>query len=91
MTVKLDIFDQEKVWDMALKAERREGREEGIAEGREEGRKEGFAAGMISICREMGHMEDQEIIRVLMKEMHVSRDKAAEYLAGYEASDPGGK
>ena len=83
MTVKLDIFDQEKVWDMALKAERREGREEG--------RKEGFAAGMISICREMGHMEDQEIIRVLMKEMHVSRDKAAEYLAGYEASDPGGK
>ena len=82
MTVKLDIFDQEKVWDMALKAERREGREEG--------RKEGFAAGMISICREMGHMEDQEIIRVLMKEMHVSRDKAAEYLAGYEASDPGG-
>jgi flagellar biosynthesis/type III secretory pathway protein FliH len=71
---------------MALKAERREGREEG----REEGRKEGFAAGMISICREMGHMEDQEIIRVLMKEMHVSRDKAAEYLAGYEASDPGG-
>jgi len=86
MTVKLDIFDQEKVWDMALKAKRREGREEG----REEGRKEGFAAGMISICREMGHMEDQEIIRVLMKEMHVSRDKAAEYLAGYEASDPGG-
>ena len=86
MAAMLDIFDQEKVWDMALKAERREGREEG----REEGRKEGFAAGMISICREMGHMEDQEIIRVLMKEMHVSRDKAAEYLAGYEASDPGG-
>ena len=82
MTVKLDIFDQEKVWDMALKAERREVREEG--------RIEGFADGMISICREMVHMEDQEIIRVLMKEMHVSRDKAAEYLAGYEASDPGG-
>ena len=79
MAAVLDIFDQEKVWEMALKAERREGREEG------------FASGIISVCREMAHMEDQEIIRILMEKMHVSREKAAEYLAVCGEPDTQGK
>ena len=79
MAAMLDIFDQEKVWEMALKAERREGREEG------------FASGIISVCREMAHMEDQEIIRILMEKMHVSREKAAEYLAVCGEPDTQGK
>ena len=79
MAAVLDIFDQEKVWEMALKAERREGREEG------------FASGIISGCREMAHMEDQEIIRILMEKMHVSREKAAEYLAVCGEPDTQGK
>jgi len=37
MAAMLDIFDQEKVWEMALKAERREGREEGLEKGMEKG------------------------------------------------------
>ena len=83
MAAVLDIFDQEKVWEMALKAERREGREEG--------REKGLAEGIISICREMVHMEDQEIIRILMEKMHVSREKAAEYLAVCGEPDTQGK
>ena len=79
MAAVLDIFDQEKVWEMALKAERRAGREEG------------FASGIISVCREMAHMEDQEIIRILMEKMHVSREKAAEYLAVCGEPDTQGK
>ena len=81
-----DIFNQEKVWDMALKAERREGKEEG--------REEGFAAGInsiISICREMLHMEDREVVEILMEKMKLSREKAAEYLAGCGEPDTGGK
>ena len=78
MAVTLDIFDQEKVWDMALKAERREGREEGIEEG---------AAGIIRICRQMLHLDDQAIIQVLIKEMDLPRDKAAEYLDRYNPSN----
>ena len=74
MAVTLDIFDQEKVWDMALKAERREGREEG-------------AAGIIRICRQMMHLDDQAIIQVLIKEMDLPRDKAAEYLDRYNPSN----
>ena len=74
MAAVLDIFDQEKVWDMALKAEHREGREEG--------REEGFAAGIMSICREMLHLEDREVIEMLMEKMNLPREKAAEYLAG---------
>ena len=91
MTVKLDIFDQEKVWDMALKSEHREGREEGREEGIAKGREKGLAEGIISICREMAHMEDQEIIRILMEKMHVSREKAAEYLAVCGEPDTQGK
>ena len=82
MAVTLDIFDQEKVWDMALKAERREGREEGIEKGLEEG-----AAGIIRICRQMMHLDDQAIIQVLIKEMDLPRDKAAEYLDRYNPSN----
>ena len=89
MAVTLDIFDQEKVWDMALKAERREGREEGIEKGiekgREEGREEG-AAGIIRICRQMMHLDEQAIIQILMKEMDLPRDKAAEYLDRHNPS-----
>ena len=82
MAAMLDIFDQEKVWDMALKAERREGKEEG--------REEGFAAGInsiISICREMVHMEDREVIETLMGKMNLTREKAEAYL--YEYDHPG--
>ena len=82
MAAVLDIFDQEKVWDMALKAERREGKEEG--------REEGFAAGInsiISICREMVHMEDREVIETLMGKMNLTREKAEAYL--YEYDHPG--
>ena len=86
MAVTLDIFDQEKVWDMALKAERREGREEGMEKGREKGREEG-AAGIIRICRQMMHLDDQAIIQVLIKEMDLPRDKAAEYLDRYNPSN----
>ena len=86
MAVTLDIFDQEKVWDMALKAERREGREEGMEEGIEKGREEG-AAGIIRICRQMMHLDDQAIIQVLIKEMDLPRDKAAEYLDRYNPSN----
>ena len=38
------IFDQEKVWEMALKAERRESREEGLKEGLEKGLEKEAAA-----------------------------------------------
>ena len=93
MAVSLDIFDQEKVWDMALKAERREGREEGMEKGREKGREEGRekgreegAAGIIRICRQMLHLDDQAIIQVLIKEMDLPRDKAAEYLDRHNPS-----
>jgi flagellar biosynthesis/type III secretory pathway protein FliH len=89
MAAMLDIFDQEKVWDMALKAERREGREEGIEKGREEGREKGReegAAGIIRICRQMLHLDDQAIIQVLIKEMDLPRDKAAEYLDRHNPS-----
>ena len=85
MAAVLDIFDQEKVWDMALKAERREGKEEG----KEEGREEGFAAGInsiISICREMVHMEDREVIETLMGKMNLTREKAEAYLYEYDHS-----
>ena len=85
MAVTLDIFDQEKVWDIALKAERREGREEGMEEGIEKGREEG-AAGIIRICRQMLHLDDQAIIQVLIKEMDLPRDKAAEYLDRHNPS-----
>ncbi len=71
----LDIFDQEKVWEMALKAERREGREKGLEKG---------AAGIINICRTKMQMNDQEIIKTLMEELNLSRDKAAAYLFRYD-------
>jgi len=87
MAVTLDIFDQEKVWDMALKAERREGREEGIEkgieEGREKGREEG-AAGIIRICRQMMHLDDQAIIQILMKEMNLPQNRAVAILSNYD-------
>ena len=75
MAAMLDIFDQEKVWDMALKAERREGREEG----REEG-----AAGIIRICRQMMHLDDQAIIQILMKEMNLPQNRAVAILYNYD-------
>ncbi|MBQ3975618.1 MAG: hypothetical protein II628_15845 [Lachnospiraceae bacterium] len=75
MAVTLDIFDQEKVWDMALKAERREGREEGIEEG---------AAGIIRICRQMMHLDDQAIIQILMKEMNLPQNRAVAILSNYD-------
>ena len=90
MTVKLDIFDQEKVWDMALKAERREGREEGLEEGLKEGLEKGLekeAASIIRICRDRMHMQDPEIILTLMEEMDLSRNKAAQYLTRYDHPD----
>ena len=87
MEAMFDIFDQEKVWDMALKAERREGKEEG----KEEGREEGFAAVIISIWRELLHLEDREVIETLKEKMNLSREKAAEYLAGCGEPDTGGK
>ena len=37
MAAMFGIFDQGKVWEMALKAERRESREEGLKEGLEKG------------------------------------------------------
>ena len=79
MAVTLDIFDQEKVWDMALKAERREGREEGIEKGLEEG-----AAGIIRICRQMMHLDDQAIIQILMKEMNLPQNRAVAILYNYD-------
>lgn len=75
MAAMLDIFDQEKVWEMALKSERREGREEGWEEG---------AVGIIRICRELMHMENREVIEILMDKMNLSRDKAEKYLYGYD-------
>ena len=87
MAAMLDIFDQEKVWDMALKAERREGREEGIEKGiekgREEGREEG-AAGIIRICRQMMHLDDQAIIQILIKEMNLPQNRAVAILSSYD-------
>jgi predicted transposase YdaD len=83
MAVTLDIFDQEKVWDMALKAERREGREEGMEEGIEKGREEG-AAGIIRICRQMLHLDDQAIIQILMKEMNLPQNRAVAILSNYD-------
>ena len=83
MAVTLDIFDQEKVWDMALKAERREGREEGMEKGREKGREEG-AAGIIRICRQMMHLDDQAIIQILMKEMNLPQNRAVAILYNYD-------
>ena len=94
MAAMLDIFDQEKVWEMALKAERREGREDGIAKGiakgRAEGKEEGIAEGIICICREMMHMEDREVVETLMKKMNLPREKAEAYLYEYDhpGSDP---
>ena len=88
------IFDQEKVWEMALKAERREGREEGLEEGLKEGLKEGLekglekeAASIIRICRDRMHLQDPEIILTLMEEMDLSRDKAVQYLTEYDHPD----
>ena len=75
MAAMLDIFDQEKVWDMALKAECREGLEQGL-------KKE--AASIIRLCRRRMHMPDPEVIRTLMEEMNLSQDRASEYLAGYD-------
>ena len=79
MAAMLDIFDQEKVWEMALKAERREGREIGLETGLEKG-----AAGIINICRTKMQMDNQEIIKTLMEELNLSRDKAAAYLFRYD-------
>jgi hypothetical protein len=79
MAAMLDIFDQEKVWDMALKAERREGLEQGLEQGL---KKE--AASIIRLCRRRMHMPDPEVIRTLMEEMNLSQDRASEYLAGYD-------
>ena len=78
MAAMLDIFDQEKVWEMALKAERREGREEGL-------KKE--AASIIRICRTRMHLQDPEVILTLMEEMDLSRDKAVQYLTEYDHPD----
>ncbi|MBR7045764.1 MAG: hypothetical protein IKI23_08920, partial [Lachnospiraceae bacterium] len=78
MAAMLDIFDQEKVWEMALKAERREGREEGL-------KKE--AASIIRICRARMHLQDPEVILTLMEEMDLSRDKAVQYLTEYDHPD----
>lgn len=79
MAAMLDIFDQEKVWEMALKAERRERREEVLREGL---KKE--AATVIRICRTRMHMKDPEIIETLVQEMNLSGDTAAAYLAAYD-------
>ena len=79
MAAMLDIFDQEKAWDMALKAERREGLEQGLEQGL---KKE--AASIIRLCRRSMHMPDPEVIRTLMEEMNLSQDRASEYLAGYD-------
>ena len=79
MAAMLDIFDQEKVWEMALKAERREGREEGLEKGLEK-----EAASIIRICRDRMHLQDPEIILTLMEEMDLTRDKAVQYLTGYD-------
>ena len=93
MAAMLDIFDQEKVWDMALKAERREGREEGFKEGFKEGFEEGFKeiwdegrliSLIIRLCRSKSNMPDSEIIRILMQEVNLSRDEAAECLFRYD-------
>ena len=95
MAAMLDIFDQEKVWEMALKAERREGREEGRKNGLEEGRKNGLEEGrengleegvfgIIRLCRSQMHLDDQDIIKNLMEVLRLSRDKAAGYLARYD-------
>jgi len=51
------------------------------------GKEEGFAAGIISICREMLHLEDREVIEMLMEKMNLPREKAAEYLAGCGGPD----
>ncbi len=55
MAAMLDIFDQEKVWEMALKAERREGREEGFKESWDEGR---LISLIIRLCRSKSNMPD---------------------------------
>ena len=92
MAAMLDIFDQEKVWEMALKAERREGREEGLEEGLKEGLEKGLekeAASIIRICRDRMHMQDPEIILTLMEEMDLSRDKAAQYMTRCGHPDSG--
>jgi len=78
MAAMLDIFDQEKVWEMALKAERREGREEGVF-------------GIIRLCRSQMHLDDQDIIKNLMEVLHLSRDIAAGYLAKYDQHPSEGK
>ncbi len=83
MAAILDIFDQEKVWDMALKAERREGLEQGLEQGLKKGLKQ-EAASIIRLCRRRMHMPDPEVIRTLMEEMNLSQDRASEYLAGYD-------
>lgn len=80
MAAMLDIFDQEKVWEMALKAERREGRETGLEKG---------AAGIINICRTKMQMDDREIIKTLMEELSLSPDKASGYLARYDRMNSG--
>ena len=82
MAAMLDIFDQEKVWEMALKAERREGREEGLEKGMEK-----EAASIIRICRTRMHLQDPEFILTLMEEMDLSRDKAVQYLTEYDHPD----
>jgi hypothetical protein len=82
MAAMLDIFDQEKVWEMALKAERREGREEGLEKGMEK-----EAASIIRICRARMHLQDPEVILTLMEEMDLSRDKAVQYLTEYDHPD----
>ena len=84
MAAMLDIFDQEKVWEMALKAERREGRETGLEKGLEKG-----AAGIINICRTKMQMDDREIIKTLMEELSLSPDKASRYLARYDRMNSG--
>ncbi len=85
MAAMLDIFDQEKVWDMALKAERREGREEGFKEGFKESWDEGRLISLIiRLCRSKSNMPDSEIIRILMQEVNLSQEKAAECLFRYD-------
>ncbi|MBQ4305229.1 MAG: hypothetical protein II774_12180, partial [Lachnospiraceae bacterium] len=46
-------------------------------------REEG-AAGIIRICRQMMHLDDQAIIQILMKEMNLPQNRAVAILSNYD-------